>query len=159
MSEEKPAEQPVEQPIVENQDLKDLLDTPAEALPAPVAPAPAKQEVTPDEAQRVFKTFMAISTDILNNYKSDRDQIEKTIVYLEQMSQLGPKGGRVYVEMLVAALKTKAETNTNAVKILDAMAKMVSAGKGTPIFIQQNQGSSPVDLRALLDAPKYPDEK
>lgn len=156
---EKPEEKPVEQPITENQDLKNLLDIPPETLPVLPPVAPKQEMVTPDEAQRVFKQFMEISGDILNNYKADRAQIEQTIQYLEQMANLGPKGGRVYVEMLVAALKTKAETNTNAVKILDAMAKMVSAGKGTPIFIQQNQGAAPADLAKLLDIPKYPDEK
>lgn len=147
-------EKPVE-PIVENKDLKELLDTPAEdvAVPAP------KPEPGSDEAQRVFKQFMDISQDILNNYKADRAQIEQTIQYLEQMSQLGPKGGRVYVEMLVAALRTKAETNTNAVKLLDAMAKMVSAGKGSSIFTQQNQGVAPAELAELLKLPKYTDEK
>lgn len=146
-------EQPVES-IVENKDLKELLDTPADTI----VPAP-KSDISSDEAQRVFKQFMDISNDILNNYKADRAQIEQTIQYLEGMSQLGPKGGRVYVEMLVAALRTKAETNTNAIKLLDAMAKMVSAGKGTPIFVQQNQGVAPAELAELLKLPKYLDEK
>lgn len=145
-------EQPVT-PIVENQDLKELLDTPAEAITAPAPGLPT------DEAQRVFQKFMDIANDILNNYKADRAQIEQTIQYLEQMSQLGPKGGRVYIEMLVAALRVKTDASMNAVKVMDAMAKMVSAGKGTPIFVQQNQGVAPAELAELLKLPKYTDEK
>ena len=147
------AEQPVV-PIVENQDLKTLLDTPAEAVVQPPTPA-----LPTDEAQRVFQKFMDIANDILNNYKADRAQIEQTIQYLEQMSQLGPKGGRVYIEMLVAALRVKTDASMNAVKVMDAMAKMVSAGKGTPIFVQQNQGVAPAELAELLKLPKYTDEK
>ena len=147
------AERPVT-PIVENQDLKTLLDTPAEAVVQPPTPA-----LPTDEAQRVFQKFMDIANDILNNYKADRAQIEQTIQYLEQMSQLGPKGGRVYIEMLVAALRVKTDASMNAVKVMDAMAKMVSAGKGTPIFVQQNQGVAPAELAELLKLPKYTDEK
>jgi len=156
---EKPIEdagsvKPEATPIVENQDLKELLDTPAEVITAPPAPG-----LPTDEAQRVFQKFMDIANDILNNYKADRAQIEQTIQYLEQMSQLGPKGGRVYIEMLVAALRVKTDASMNAVKVMDAMAKMVSAGKGTPIFVQQNQGVAPAELAELLKLPKYTDEK
>ena len=166
----------------ENEELKDLLGDAdvsevTESQPEPVAevkpqppiaepvaePAPVvevKQNMVPeDETQKIFKKFLDISNTILQNYNADRQQIEKTIEYLDNMTQLGPKSGRVYVEMLVAALRTKAETNTNAVKLLDAMAKFLSAGKGTPIFIQQNQGVAPTDLAKLLEAPEYPDER
>lgn len=115
--------------------------------------------VQEDEVQKIFKKFLDVSNTILLNYSADRNQIEKTIQYLDTMTQMGPKSGRVYIEMLVAALRTKAETNTNAVKLLDAMAKLLSAGKGTQIFVQQNQASAPSDLAKLLETPEYPDEK
>lgn len=166
MEDEKPIENitqpesaPIENPPVENQDLKNLLDSPEKpVIPAPAQPVEAK-ETAADEAQKLLKIFMDVSNMILNNYKDDRNQIEKTIQYLDNMSQMGPKGGRVYVEMLVAALRTKAETNTNVVKVLDAMAKFISAGKGTQIFVQQNNSATPSDLAQLLDSPRYPDEQ
>lgn len=157
-----PESTPIENPPVMNQDLKDLLESEEKPIipePTPAPVAEVKEPPQTDEAQKLLKIFMDVSNMILNNYKDDRAQIEKTIQYLDNMSQLGPKGGRVYVEMLVAALRTKAETNTNVVKVLDAMAKFISAGKGTQIFVQNNNNAAtPSDLAKLLDAPRYEDE-
>lgn len=150
--------EPKTEPVVEPQPV--VVEPVVEPVPEPSPVVEVKQNMVPeDETQKIFKKFLDISNTILQNYNADRQQIEKTIEYLDNMTQLGPKSGRVYVEMLVAALRTKAETNTNAVKLLDAMAKFLSAGKGTPIFIQQNQGVAPTDLAKLLEAPEYPDER
>jgi hypothetical protein len=162
-----------ETPEQENNDLHDLLaesevptyievekpETKSEVVSGPKVEIKQDKPIPDDEVQKIFKKFLDISNTILLNYNADREQIEKTIQYLDTMTQMGPKSGRVYIEMLVAALRTKAETNTNAVKLLDAMAKFLSAGKGTQIFVQQNQASAPSDLVKLLETPEYPDEK
>lgn len=119
---------------------------------------PATALSAPDELQQLLSRFREVSNIVLNNYNSDREQIEGVIQFLDQMVQMGPKAPRVYVEMLVAALRTKAETNANAVKLLDSFAKLLSAGKGTNVFVNQGQSFDTSDLKQLLDAPAYPDE-
>lgn len=127
------------------------------SISLPSATEVAVSNETPDELSQLLLKFRTIADTVLNNYELDRGQIEKTIQHLDQIVQMGPKVPRVYVEMLVSALRTKAETNANAVKLLDALAKLLSAGKGTQIFMNQRV-NAPGDLAKLLETPPFPDE-
>jgi hypothetical protein len=111
-----------------------------------------------DEIRDLVNRFKDTANEILRNYRSDRDQIEDTISFLYNAVQLGPQTPRVYVEMLVAALRTKAETSTNAVKVLDSLAKLLAAGKGTQIFMQNNTITPNDALAELLKTPEFLDE-
>jgi len=121
-------------------------------------PADQNLEEQKDEVQQLVSRFKQIADVILTNYNSDRDQIEDTIKHLDSIVQMGPKVPRVYVEMLVSALRVKTETSGNVVKLLDSLAKLLSAGKNTQIFTA-SVNTSPADLKALLDVPRFPDEK
>lgn len=140
------------------------IPSPAETKPIPVEPKvvePAQNQGALELAQ-LLKTFMPIAQDIFTNYKSDREQIEKTVKFLEDMVFNVPSAGRVHIEMLVASLKTKSDTSISAVKLLDSLAKILAASKGTSILIQNNNGnagSAQEELDDILDADSYPDEK
>lgn len=123
----------------------------------PIVPSETPTDAN-GELQHLLSQFKNVADTVLNNYNADRNQIEGVIQFLDQMVQMGPKTPRVYVEMLVAALRTKTETNTNAVKLLDSLAKLLSAGKGTSVFVNQGQSFDSSDLKKLLDAPAFPDE-
>jgi len=55
----------------------------------------------------------------------------------------------------VSALRAKAEINANATRLLDSIAKVLSAGKGMNIFVQQNVQSDEQELEDLLNKAKH----
>lgn len=174
MDQEKPALPPEEQK--DDPELKQLLN---ELASEPAAPEPAPDPIPDPKAlvpaasvtvapvddpagqQRIsefVKKFGEVSNEILNNYKSDRDQINDTIEYLENIV-FNAAGKGVHIEMLVAALRTKAETNASAVKLLDSLAKFLAATKNTSVFVQNNNNTSiQEDLAKILAKAPYLDE-
>jgi hypothetical protein len=170
----------------ENNELESILDEirdplPTEAMPiditkiepplveeAPQAIAPVPAEVQPAppsdslqiDASQLLKQYLTVYEKFLNNYDDDRAQIERTIKHLENVVFNIPGAPRVNLEMLVAAQRTKAETNGNIVKALDSIAKILAAAKGTQVLINNNNnGSAQLDLAKILSSPLYPDEK
>lgn len=152
-----------------------IIEEPFEpTTPAPVQEpellAPSKPpdvmmvEVKPDpmqiDAAKLVKQYLTVYEKFLSNYDADRGQIEKTIKHLEDIVFNVGGAQRVHIEMLVAALRTKSETNGNIVKALDSVAKILAAAKGTQVLINNNNaGSAQQDLAKILEKPLYPDEK
>lgn len=171
----KPQETPQESPLPpqDDQELKDFLDNLSHepAVPEEVVQQPDPKTLqlaepatqlpeTSQQAQQIdryAKKFTEVADDILGNFKTDRDQINDTIEYLENIV-LNGAGQRVHVEMLVAALRTKSETNASAVKLLDSYAKFLAATKGTNVFVQNNHTTIQDDLTQLLAKAPYLDE-
>lgn len=104
------------------------------------------------------KKFSDVTGEILNNYRDDRDEIGQTIKYLDGIVKGHPKVSQIYVEMLVSALRTKAENNTSIIKLLDSIAKLIAAGKGNQIFAQ-NTTIVGEDLEKLLSQKTFEDER
>lgn len=161
-------------PSQDDQELKDFLDNLSREpeLPEEVLPQPDPKTLQPilepvvqlpeqsAQAQQVTeyaKKFTEVADDILSNFKADRDQINDTIEYLENLVH-NAAGERVHVEMLVAALRTKSETNASAVKLLDSYAKFLAATKGTNVFVQNNNTTIQDDLAQILTKAPYLDE-
>lgn len=137
-------------------EVPEVLETPDPKELEAVQPTPIAKE--DPQVIEFAKKFSEIAGDILGNYKLDRDQINDTIEYLENIV-LNGSGQRVHVEMLVAALRTKAETNASTVKVLDSYAKFLAATKGTNILVQNNNSTSiQDDLRQILSKEPYLDE-
>ena len=121
----------------------------------PVQPEVVIQGDDIDKIQKIINDFEGIRDEIITNYRSDRNQVEKAIKEFEQRMSEGTT--KVVVESYVNALRIKADINANAIKMLDATAKLLSAGKSTNIV--QAQGIGPQDLEKILSTPAYPDEK
>ena len=142
-----------------------IVEEPVLSEPVPPAAPPIKVDVQPmDPAQldatKLVKQFLAVHEKFLNNYDADRDQIERTIKHLEDIVFNVQGAQRVHLEMLVAALRTKSETNGNVVKAMDSIAKILAASKGTQVLINNNNSSNAQqDLAEILRTPLYPDEK
>lgn len=138
---------------------------PTPELLAPSGPpetiiAEVKPDVMQIDAAKLVKQYLTVYEKFLNNYDADRGQIEKTILHLEDIVFNVGGAQRVHIEMLVAALRTKSETNGNIVKALDSVAKILAAAKGTQVLINNNNsGSAQQDLAKILEKPPYPDEK
>lgn len=150
----------IEPPIIE----EPVAPAPPAAPPPPAAPIIPKVEmvaIDPNQidAGKLLKQYLAVYEKFLTNYDADRDQIEKTIHHLEDIVLNVGGAQRVHVEMLVAALRVKTETNGNVVKALDSIAKILAAAKGTQVLINNNNGSTQVDLAKILAQPLYPDER
>lgn len=162
---------PQEQVPQDDPELKNLLNDLAnepnevpEETPDPKDLQPVTQTVAamPPPADQLqinefAKKFSEVAGEILGNYKADRDQINDTIEFLENLV-FNSTGQRVHVEMLVAAERTKAETNATAVKLLDSYAKFLAATKGTNIFVQNNHTTIQDDLQQILAKGPYLDE-
>jgi hypothetical protein len=152
------------EPVSEDEILKAVLkdaEDPLGKKKQVVVPEKPDVDVIPtseeDAVNRVFQKFMSVAASILNDHNSDRTQLQETIKFLDDTVKAG-NAQRVYVEMLVSALRAKVDTNANAVKLLDSFAKLLSAGKGTQLFVQQEIGVNAKELAALLKAAPYPDE-
>lgn len=119
--------------------------------PAPLVAREIVEEIKADDTdiRPLLVRCNNIAEKILDNFDDDRNEIEQTIDQLRDMFQSTPKPQSHIVEGLVTALKTKAELNTNIVKILDAHARLITALKGTTM-IQGNV--TKIDLSSLLES-------
>lgn len=133
--------------------------------PAPAAIIPVAQVVSEPEAaqaeandvREILTNFRDIRNEIFKNYKKDRDQVEEAIqLFLKNVKSNVVT--QTVVEGYVKALGIKAEINANAIGLLDSQARLLSAGKGGALFVQQ-LGLDPKELTKILMAPLYPDEK
>ena len=74
--------------------------------------------------------------------EEDRRSLKNAISFLEGLvfNKSEPKTG--HVEQLVAAYRVLIDSNVNAVRALDALSKLLSAGKGTNVLVQNNVNQS-----------------
>lgn len=144
-------------------ELENLLNQVKDPLPASKSnvPVPISQETpvveaadTPEEEisvdndiKIVLDKFHGVTDKIINNYDCDRDEIGDAAERLRDLLISSPKPPEHIVAGYVAILKTKADANTNIIRLLDAFAKIISSAKNTNII---NQSTS-VDLSGLLD--------
>lgn len=142
----------IEVPIVEEPEPTAVVP----AVPTPVVPTPAPEQI---DAAKLIKQYLTVYEKFLTNYDTDRAQIERTIHHLEDIVFNVSGAQRVHIEMLVAALRTKAETGGNIVKAMDSLAKILAAAKGTQVLISNTNNNIQQDLDEILKKPLYPDEK
>jgi len=102
----------------------------------------------PSELQRVLDDFDSIKRDLLYSFQEDRDKIQNFVDYLEKELQSDPKS--YYVEGISSLLSTKASISSNAIRVLDSIAKIVSASKNHPGISQSESPVSPKDLDKYL---------
>jgi hypothetical protein len=123
-------------------------------VPVPTA-APASDE--DDEIKKILSSFAELKDEIFRNYKGDRGQVEIAIQAFKKAIDDG-KATQAVIEAYVQALRIKSDINSNAIRMLDSTARMLAAGKGTSVFIQ-NSGISAQQLEVILSSPLYPDEQ
>lgn len=132
----------------------ELKKTKEEKKPAPaeiVDAKPIENDKLDNYVVDLLESFKDTDEKILKHFTEDRKEIQDVITHLRSrvFSENNPQ--RVYVEMLVQALKIKSETNANAIKLLDSKAKLLAAGRNQ--FVQtQDEGAFPLkELERLLD--------
>lgn len=112
--------------------------------------------------QLLAKFGQSVET-IINNQKTDRDQVEQAIVLVEKKVKdaidSGSKLSPAFLDAYARLLQTKADINTNASKVLDSVAKLLAAGKGNDLIVNINSGKTgELDLEQFLQQPPYEDE-
>jgi len=130
------------------------------AAAIPVAQVQVEPEVVQAEAndvREILTNFRDIRNEIFQNYKKDRDQVEEAIQLFLKSVGAGVVTQAI-IEGYVKALGIKADINANAIGLLDSQARLLSAGKGGALFIQQ-LGLDPKELTKILLTPRYPDEQ
>jgi len=125
-----------------------------EAIDAQIIESPPSDDTA--NFKKIVEKFNVIADKILDNFDSDRDNIEDTIQRLRDIFLSAPKTPKGYiVEGLVSALKTKSETNASIIKLLDSYARLISATKGTNVY---QSSTTNIDLSALLKSSPDDDE-
>jgi phosphoglycolate phosphatase-like HAD superfamily hydrolase len=153
-------EEPPSQQVVETAPA--LIEAPmpqqaTEAVPAPTEAIPALAPLdATEDAQEIIKNFRSVRDEILSNYRGDRSQVETAIQLFQQHIRNGVVTQGV-TDGYVKALGIKADINSNAIRILDSIARLLAAGKSNGLFVQQI-GFGAGDLSKLLKEPLYPDE-
>ena len=165
MIEEDKLEDPVDQgskpfePVIEPEVTEVIEDT--SILPSNLGKSTEDEDFGIKKLVSKFGTTVDI---IIQNQSKDRDQLEDAIGYFEnEVKEARKSNQRVSPAMIEAwtkLLQTKTEVNTNASRVLDSVARLISAGKGNDLVINLNQAKSAneLDLNAILAQPDYDDE-
>jgi hypothetical protein len=125
--------------VAEDKDLVGMLDKEAAIVPQqdvkPVKAEVVREPERPD-VRDFYKKFKDIGEDIVENYRKDRVEIDEVVKHLMKIVVHNQDGklSRTAVENLVKALEVKSNTNANVIRILDAISKVISAGKGLGVF-------------------------
>ena len=108
----------------------------------------AQENIGRDTILGAAAKFGEVIEKCLTNFEADRVEQNEVITHLKEMVINQPKVKGFYVDNLVGALKVKSETNSNITKILDSIAKLITAGKGE-LFIKKTDTSF-ADIAKLL---------
>lgn len=114
-----------------------------------------KQElpaVLNEQLQRAMKQYGSVFTEIINNYKKDRQQAQEVIDAFMSVIVAGGKIPRVYLEKIADAVRAKNEIAQTAIKALDSLPKLVAATKNNEAFNQVNMSFDTSALKQLLDS-------
>jgi hypothetical protein len=156
-------------PLIEREDpLDDLIEEPA-LVPVTTITPPKAELMTEEEnadlgIKQLLSKFGNTVEQIIENQDADRKQIDDAIQFLEGVikdaNNNNKKLSPVYIDAWTRLMQSKADVNANASKVLDSVAKLISAGKGNELIIKNdNITSGSLDLEALLEQEKYEDER
>lgn len=166
----KPASKKKKRSDDEEDDEEDVII--AAPRPTPKAPAPPPQKLEDDllmlqtepeekqelpavlneQLQRAMKQYGSVFTEIINNYKKDRQQAQEVIDAFMSVIIAGGKIPRVYLEKVADAVRAKNEIAQTAIKALDSLPKLVAATKNNEAFNQVNMSFDTSALKQLLDS-------
>jgi hypothetical protein len=135
-----------------NEELKTMLDEldKPETISDVEQPTPLPTVSTPPtstDIEAMVSNFNDIKSKILKQMDGDRAMIMENINFIAAKAQ-GDDAKQCHIEGLCSLLATLAGTNADGVKLMDSMAKMVSAYK----TVAPSIGKDSVNLRDLLNS-------
>lgn len=123
------------------------------------------EDETSKRINELIKLFGSTVEIIVNNYATDRAQVENAISYFEDQVKVAraakEKLPPAIIEGWVKLLMVKAEINSNSVGVLDSMAKLLAAAKNNNLVINigENGKAGGLDLEKLLSQEPKDDEQ
>lgn len=125
---------------MDNNDLMNILNKPSDPLAkakstTSVTEIKAKESIGRETVLGAAQKFGEMIQTFVNDCEADLVEQTEVIGHLKNEVFNTPKVKGFYVESLVSAMKVKAETNASRIKALDAIAKLITAGKGE-LFIK-----------------------
>jgi len=159
---------PPEAPPLQHQVAEpELVDPYFEPLPAPldIDASPEKSEFSQGVAEMLTKFSVSVD-EIINNQRSDRDQVEEAIQTIKsalnaKLQNSDQKGLTPLLDNYIKALQVKSDINSNASRALDSVAKLMASVKNNDVIVNVQGGehiTGDLDLVALLSQPKKQDE-
>ena len=116
-----------------------------------------------DDFQQQFYSLLAkyhpITDDIIKTYKKDRQQAQMVLDHFVDTLAIGGRIPRVYVEKIADVLKAKNDISQVPIRMLDSIAKLMSAAKGSEVLQQVNMSFDSSHLAKLLETGHYEDEE
>ena len=161
-----PDQTPVETPV-ETPPVKEFVDPVLESVQTTYVEPEIFKDKPEDETSKkineLIKLFSSTVEIIVNNYSTDREQVESAISYFEEQVKVAraakEKLPPSIIEGWVKLLTVKAEINSNSVGVLDSMAKLLAAAKNNNLIINIGEGKSGgLDLEKLLSQEPKDDE-
>ena len=167
-----PAPQAVPPPVQSGEPPIPITPTVVEPVLIPVSeitpqPAPSladgKKDEHSEKVAALIGLFSQTVNTVLNNYATDRLQVDEALAYFENEVKTaratGTKLPPSLIDGWVKLLSVKSDINTNSIGVLDSMAKLLAAARNNNMII--NVGATvdgKLDLKALLDQPRKFDE-
>lgn len=115
-----------------------------------------------DDFQQQFYSLLAkyhpITDDIIKTYKKDRQQAQMILDHFVDALAAGGRIPRVYIEKIADILKAKNDISQVPIRMLDSIAKLMSAAKGSDVLQQVNMSFDSSQLAKLLETGRYEDE-
>lgn len=117
-----------------------------------IAAKKESDQVDPHSREEIIKEHDRISAEIYDNLKSDRKQIQRVIDICYDKVSLAEDGNvkSVFVEQLVAAVKTMNDATLGQVDVLNSKAKILAALK-QPGSINNNNAMGTFNLSSILE--------
>jgi len=135
---------------------------PIEDIPSTLnSPIISEQPPTVDIAKYLDK-MEVVSDEVLQACRSDRAEAQEVINMLRgQCDEAHSKNhppARMYVDGLVKAVEVKANINTNAVKVMEGVAKMIAATRSSLNINNNTLNVSTTELDEILNGPVSTEE-
>jgi len=144
---------------MDDKELADMLDDLDDQKPklsiVPVSRAEAASAVDPEVLlPELVDRFISKFDTMSNRESEDREKLRDVINFLEGIVFNTKDPKRAHLEQLVGAYRVLMDSNANQTRALDALSKLLTAGKGTQVMIN-NSNSQPQseqdELLALLE--------
>ena len=102
--------------------------------------------------ESLFDQFASTAHSMLHNAAEDRGQLNEAIEILGNKVRSNDRVQGAVIEQWVNAMRAKADLNVSTTKLLDSIAKLLSAAKSNPIISGQDDiEDGDVDFDELLN--------
>lgn len=102
--------------------------------------------------ESLFDQFASTAHSMLHNAAEDRNQLNEAIELLGNKIRTHDRVQGAVIEQWVNAMRAKADLNVSTTKLLDSIAKLLSAAKSNPIISGQDDiEDGDVDFDELLN--------